>query len=54
MPWKHIYVQKNNIYFRYKHIYKNIYRYIDRYIIEYDYFKLDTLWDNCLYHDFYY
>ena len=33
---KNINVQKNNIYFRYKHIYKNIYRYIDRYIIEYD------------------
>ena len=31
---KNINVQKNNIYFRYKHIYKNIYRYIDRYIIE--------------------
>ena len=33
---ENINVQKNNIYFRYKHIYKNIYRYIDRYIIEYD------------------
>ena len=31
---ENINVQKNNIYFRYKHIYKNIYRYIDRYIIE--------------------
>ena len=30
---ENINVQKNNIYFRYKHIYKNIYRYIDRYII---------------------
>ena len=47
MP-ENIKVQKNDIYFRHKH--NN--RYIDRDIKII--LKLDTLWDNCLYLDFYY